>query len=73
MVRLKISDNGVGLARARESSGTRFGLTGMRARARTLQGEMDIRSEPGQGTAIEVSFPRLEVPHEEKNSHLVSR
>jgi signal transduction histidine kinase len=73
VVRLKISDNGVGLTHGRESSGTRFGLTGMRARARALQGEMDIQSAPGQGTVIEVSFSQRDMVHEETNPHLISR
>jgi signal transduction histidine kinase len=57
LARLRISDNGIGLAPRSDVSPPSFGLTGMKARARSLQGEMDIRSGPGQGTAIEVAFP----------------
>jgi signal transduction histidine kinase len=57
IVRLKISDNGVGLKSRPAGSLSAFGLTGMKARARSLEGEMIIESAPGKGVVIEVSFP----------------
>lgn len=57
VVRLKISDNGVGLKSRTNGSRPSFGLTGMKARARSLEGEMHIESSPGQGVVIEVVFP----------------
>jgi signal transduction histidine kinase len=57
IVRLKISDNGVGLKSRSSGALPSFGLTGMKARARSLEGEMHIESSPGQGVAIEVVFP----------------
>jgi signal transduction histidine kinase len=68
--RLEISDNGVGLPPARVTSHTSFGITGMKARARSLRGEMNIQSVPGSGTTIEVTFPLQSSTHEE-NSHFV--
>jgi signal transduction histidine kinase len=68
--RLEISDNGVGLPPVKLASHSSFGLTGMKARARSLQGEMHIESGRGRGTTIVVTFPLQESTHE-KNSHFV--
>jgi signal transduction histidine kinase len=68
--RLEISDNGVGLPPVKLAGHASFGLTGMKARARSLQGEMHIESVQGRGTTIVVTFPLQESTHE-KNSHLV--
>jgi signal transduction histidine kinase len=55
-VRAVISDNGVGFDTAQ--SGLRsFGLRGMRERVRVLGGDLEIESEPGQGTQIVVDLP----------------
>ncbi len=53
---LRISDNGVGFENV-SSSGRHFGLIGMRERAKLLGGSIDIRSEKGKGTHIEVMLP----------------
>lgn len=71
-VRLRITDNGVGLPVALDATRPHFGLTGMRARARSLRGEMAVRSGSGQGTEIDVVFPWMGNEHEEKNPNLVS-
>ena len=39
--------------------GNRFGLEGIRERARILGGEAVIKSTPGQGTLIRVRFPLI--------------
>jgi signal transduction histidine kinase len=57
VVRLRVSDNGVGLKPRARTMVPSFGLTGMKARARSLEGEMQIQSTPGGGVAIEVTFP----------------
>lgn len=57
IVRLKISDNGVGLKPHRKGALPSFGLISMRARARSLEGEMRLQSSPGKGVAIEILFP----------------
>jgi len=57
---LCISDNGQGLpARPRQAAGN--GLTNMRLRATKLQGELELRSIPGQGTEVRLAVPVLEV------------
>lgn len=56
--RLAVRDDGGGfeVTRAAKKNGG-FGLMGMRERAKELQGELDIRSAPGQGTEIIVCIP----------------
>lgn len=72
-LRLSITDNGVGLPAEFDPSVPHFGLTGMRARARSLRGEMVVRSEPGKGTEIEITFPLSTMQHEETHSSFVGR
>lgn len=55
-IRLAVRDNGVGFDPANVPE-NRFGLEGMRQRARMVGSEAVIRSSPGQGTAIEVELP----------------
>ena len=38
-----------------------FGLQSMRERAEELGGELAVESEPGKGTNIAVSIPKLDV------------
>jgi signal transduction histidine kinase len=71
VVDLTISDNGTGFTPTPELRSQSFGLTGMKARARSLNGTMKIRSRAGHGTLVEVSFPVSQTAHEQKNSHLV--
>jgi signal transduction histidine kinase len=57
-VRLTIHDNGKGFERPRAGG---MGLNGMRARARSAGGELELKSQPGSGVTIEVRAP-LEKP-----------
>lgn len=71
-VRLVITDNGKGFPVSGPDDGrSRHGLTGMRARTRSLEGEMQITSTAGEGTRIAITFPRKEVPHATEDSRLV--
>ncbi len=55
-VRLRIADNGKGLAPdAAHSHG--LGMVGMRARARSAGGELKIVTAPGKGLAVEAVIP----------------
>jgi signal transduction histidine kinase len=56
VVRLRVDDNGVGFDSA-SSAENRFGLIGMRERAKLLGGAVVIRSEKGKGTHLEVTLP----------------
>lgn len=71
VVDLTISDNGTGFTSTPKLHSQSFGLTGMKARARSLSGTMKIRTRAGHGTLVEVSFPVSQMAHEETNSHLV--
>ncbi|HEY1755780.1 MAG TPA: sensor histidine kinase [Bryobacteraceae bacterium] len=53
-VRLRISDNGRGLAADRRNG---MGLSGIRARASSFGGEVKIESKPGSGVSIDVRAP----------------
>jgi signal transduction histidine kinase len=59
MVQLSIRDNGRGVdgAAPTEDRPRGLGIVGMRARARSAGGELNIASNPGSGTLIEASFP----------------
>jgi len=53
---LKISDNGSGIAGG-QSSREGFGLGNMRARAKNIGAELDIRGSAGRGTSVVVRLP----------------
>jgi protein-histidine pros-kinase len=52
-IRLSIQDDGCGLSAAPDT-GRGLGLIGMRARARSVGGDVAVHSRPGQGVLIEV-------------------
>jgi signal transduction histidine kinase len=65
-VRLSVRDDGVGFdPHSKAAGGTHpgLGLRGVRERVAALGGELEIRSEPGQGTELRVSVPYVEVEH----------
>ncbi len=53
-VRLRIEDDGVGVANTTRG----FGLVGIRERAQMLGGEVFVWGEPGAGFSLEVELPR---------------
>lgn len=53
LVRLRVMDRGRGFDPAAPVSG--FGLIGMRERARSIGGELRIRSAPGRGSEVDVA------------------
>jgi signal transduction histidine kinase/sugar lactone lactonase YvrE len=54
-----VSDDGAGFEQTEAFSevGGHFGLLGMRERAERLGGELHLKSQPGQGTKVEVTVP----------------
>ncbi len=56
---MRVADNGEGFEQTEAFSevGGHFGLLGMRERAERLGGELQLHSEPGQGTEVEVTVP----------------
>jgi signal transduction histidine kinase/ligand-binding sensor domain-containing protein len=57
---ISVRDNGIGFqtesVEGAASTGDRFGLMGIRERARILGGEVEIRSDSGQGTSVSVTI-----------------
>ena len=66
---LRIQDDGRGLE-VPAAPGS-LGMVGMRARARSIGGDLTVRSEPGRGLGIEVRVPAQGVQHEREDPHLV--
>ena len=66
-VTLKVSDNGRGIEEREVLDPRAFGLIGMRERARSWGGEVQISGAPGNGTLVAVSIPlgEGENPHAE--------
>ena len=58
-LRIEIRDWGVGFDPTTRQE-NRFGLEGIRERARLLGGKCDIKSQPGEGTSIVVELPVVE-------------
>lgn len=52
-----LKDNGHGFDEGSVNSGTGFGLSSMKERAKLLNGNLEIHSMEGQGTTIEVTIP----------------
>jgi signal transduction histidine kinase len=57
-VALAITDDGVGMAEAAPGARVGYGMGNLRKRVEDVHGTIDVRSEPGAGTRIEVSIPR---------------
>jgi two-component system sensor histidine kinase DevS len=56
---LEVADNGRGFDPAQRPSTGSHGMANMEERARAIRGELSITSEPGKGTRVRVSIPRL--------------
>ncbi|MFY7856691.1 MAG: PAS domain S-box protein [Rubrivivax sp.] len=56
---LRVSDNGVGMAQTGPRKPGSFGLLGIAERVRALGGTMNVASEAGRGTVLEVMVPAL--------------
>lgn len=54
-IELRVSDNGKGLASAGKSQG--FGIRGMQERVESMHGTVEIQSQPGEGTSLQVIIP----------------
>jgi PAS domain S-box-containing protein len=62
-VRLEIRDDGIGFDPA-VAGDQRFGLRGIKERTRMLGGQFSVKSQPGQGTTVQVVLPLMK-PGEE--------
>lgn len=65
-IRLSVRDWGIGfdVAKVQEE---RFGLRGVRERARLLGGSAEVASVPGQGTTVQVRLPMVERCSDDKS------
>lgn len=66
-LKIHIADNGVGISTEALSKARSFGIAGMRERVRLLDGELNIASQPGQGTHISIVIPLIERRKERGN------
>jgi signal transduction histidine kinase len=57
LVRMTVSDDGVGFDRMRAGARHSLGHTGMKERAKVVGGTVAIESAPGRGTRVVVSLP----------------
>ena len=61
---LEIRDDGIGFdPAATVSPGEHFGLQGMRERAEKISARLEILSEPGKGTTVNVCVPQRPTSH----------
>jgi len=63
---LAVSDNGRGFDIESIPASPGFGLTGMQERAKLVNGSLEVRSEVGEGTHIELHVPRGRAGHQEE-------
>ena len=54
---LSVQDNGRGFSTSAPRKPQSLGLMGLRERAQLLKGDFSLKSEPGQGTRVEVRIP----------------
>lgn len=59
-LQLQVQDDGCGFDAERVAAGRGLGLSGIRERAALRGGRVELRSAPGQGSAISVSLPLAE-------------
>jgi PAS domain S-box-containing protein len=57
VIRLSVKDSGIGFTAGMEGAEGGMGLLGMKARVALVGGNIDIVSEPGQGTEVRVALP----------------
>ncbi|MBI2688167.1 MAG: MCP four helix bundle domain-containing protein [Acidobacteria bacterium] len=73
-VRLRISDNGKGIDEGERSARRGIGMTGMRARARSAGGELEILTPAGdKGLTIEAWVPADPMKDEQEDTSLIGR
>ena len=67
MLTLEITDNGLGFDPATLAKPRSFGLQGLRERARTVSGWLDVSSRPAMGTSVVLSVPLQRAPDDGGN------
>jgi signal transduction histidine kinase len=59
IIEIRIRDEGIGFD-PKKVSKRRYGLMGMRERARLLNGRATVRSAPGEGTLLDIELPLID-------------
>jgi two-component system nitrate/nitrite sensor histidine kinase NarX len=54
---IEVQDDGAGFNPAQADPDSRYGLLGMRERARVIGAEIEVQSRPGSGTAVRLHLP----------------
>lgn len=62
-VTLSVIDNGCGFDSSQPTPDGHYGLVGMRERASLIDGQLTVRSQPGQGTTVRLSVPAQSVSY----------
>lgn len=65
VLRVRVTDDGVGITEGQAASGSSIGLIGIRERVQGMRGEMSIKGRPGVGTVLSLAIPvtpRKEAP-----------
>ena len=58
-VELIIRDNGIGFEPSDKKLEDRFGLFGLHERAKSVAGQLEVDSQPGQGTQIKFTWEKF--------------
>ncbi|HCN36271.1 MAG TPA: hypothetical protein DIS94_00980, partial [Bacteroidetes bacterium] len=56
---LTVKDNGIGMGQDGSTGGKGIGLTGIKERAKLVNGELEMKTENGKGTEIRVKIPKV--------------
>ena len=56
-VEMVVKDNGRGITRSQLTDARSLGIIGMRERARSLRGTIELTGQPGSGTTVRVLLP----------------
>ncbi len=59
VVRMEIRDDGIGFEPQTDPGGGHFGLQGMKERATSIGADLEVLSQPGEGTTIKLSWERF--------------
>ncbi len=69
-IKISIRDNGRGVSSGQsvdEGSATGFGLSGIRERARIMNGRVEVDSATGQGFNLKIEIPAVAAPRQHQN------
>ncbi|HUI69804.1 MAG TPA: PAS domain S-box protein [Spirochaetia bacterium] len=58
-LRMRVTDNGVGIENRQVVAASSYGIMGIRERAQSLGGQVSIRGVPGRGTTLELDIPLI--------------